>query len=220
MATKANLYVRAPIWAANDRVELKYANIYAKTDTIAGTTTALHGTTNVHVFGTGTKFTRDLKVGDNIVANVYGSGSNTAWRELKVVTAVTSDTNVSVETNFVSTDTGNMIQKVDYVCVNSAYGWAKGQVIRGSANTPNGSNTTVMGSNTSAFTTDLQVGDQVVFFNENVRATREVTEVTSATIFVVDSAINLPLANAAAIIRIEEILHAAKNLDTRIDTDA
>lgn len=220
MATKANLYVRAPIWAANDRVNLKLANIYAKTDTIAGSNVALNGGSNVHVFGVGTKFTRDLKVGDAVVANVSGTGANTSWEEIRVITAVTSDTNVSVESSFVGTDSGNMIQKVDYVCVNSAYGWARGQLLRGSANTANGPNTVIHGSNTAAFSTDLQVGDKVVFFHENVRATREVTAVTAANSFVVDSNVTILSANASAVIRIDEILHAAKNMDTRVDSDA
>lgn len=224
---KANIYVRAPVWAATDRISIGGANVWAKTDTLAGGNVSVHSS-NTLVLGNSSKFLTQLKAGDVIVANGQtdtGNKKANIWADARIVANVASNTKLNVITAFSVTDLanatiGNTIQKVDYFVVNTAYGWAKAQITNGTANT-RGANVQVELQNMAANT--FVVGDKIVFVHGNVRATRTVTGINGDTgnaKINVNANVNITAANAATVFKITEIITAINNLDTRIRTGA
>lgn len=213
----SNIYVRAPFWAAPDRINIRGANVYLKADKIAGTSMSV-STATTAVTGANTLFTRQLKAGDVVVSGFSGNTRVGAWRDARFVANVGSATTMNVTAVFTATDSGNVLRKVDYFAVNTAYGWSKVKYLSATGNTNGISSRTV--TLQSATANSIVKGDKIVFVSGNVRATRTVTAVNGTANIVVNANVSITPANTAAIFKIEEVVYVANNLDTRIRPNA
>lgn len=189
----------APKWAATTNATISSRTVQYEPHTISGTANAYSG--NVYVHGTGTDFDVDLHVGDSLVAN----------SEIRVVTAINSPTNVSVNAAFTNALNSKSMTKVNQWVVPGNGGWNKAVYLRGTT-ISTASNAHLTGTNT-AWTTDLVDGDHIIVVGLDKHAVElTVVDVVSATNVAITPTVSL--ANAHSVFKVVELLHTIPDLDT------
>jgi hypothetical protein len=191
----------APKWAAPSNATISSRTVQYFPHTVSGTANAYTG--NVYVHGVGTDFDGDLRVGDTIVAN----------SEVRVVTAINSATNLTVNAAFTNAMNGATAVKAFQWVVPGNGGWTKAKYIRGTAVTTANGNTYLTGTNT-AFTTDLVDGDKIIVIGLDKKAF-ETTVVTVNSATNVTISPNVALANAHSVFKFEEVLQTIPDLDAQ-----
>ncbi|NBP00633.1 MAG: hypothetical protein EBU90_10995 [Proteobacteria bacterium] len=189
----------APKWAATSNATISNRTVQYWPHTTSGTANAYTG--NVYVHGTGTDFDVDFHVGDTLVAN----------SEVRVITAINSATNISVNAAFTNAMNGKALTKVHQFVVPGNGGWNAANYLRGTT-ISTASNAHLTGTST-AWTTNLVDGDRILVMGADKHAVElTVVHVVSATNVAITPTVSL--ANAHSVFKLTEVLHTIPDLDS------